>query len=167
MTPFRALPPLALAALLYVSAALAASPAPTSDLTRYKALRNDYVKVTDIKERERTEEQYVESGGKVTLQKVPYKEVLVTAELTQKPPSSMDTMFSGREPMFRVCMSRFDAADKALDDDCQSLRFQSMVKGNVGTASFRLTEDTARYEFRVAQKQGDKGSGIKLWYPTN
>jgi hypothetical protein len=154
-------------ALVLALSLLAGRAAAASDLTRYKDLRNDYVKVTDIKERDRTEEQYVESGGKVTLQKIPYKEVMVTAELTQKPPTSMDTMFSGAEPLFKICMSRFDAADKALEDDCQSLRFQSMVKGNVGTASFRLTPDTARYEFRVAQKQGDKGATIKLWTPTN
>jgi len=168
MNLLRALPPLALAALLPLLAVLTASPGAASDLTRYKELRNDYIKVTDIKERERTEEQYVAGGGKVTLQKIPYKEVMVTAELTQKPPSSMDTMFSsGSEPLFKVCMVRFDAADKTLEDDCQPLRFQSLVKGNVGTASFRLTSDTARYEFRVAQKQADKGSAIKLWYPTN
>ncbi|EHJ48374.1 hypothetical protein DFW101_2370 [Solidesulfovibrio carbinoliphilus subsp. oakridgensis] len=166
MTLFRLLP-LTLAMALCLSALPAGRAAAASDLTRYKDLRNDYVKVTDIKERDRTEEQYVESGGKVTLQKIPYKEVMVTAELIQKPPTSMDTMFSGAEPLFKVCMSRFDAADKPLEDDCQSLRFQSMVKGNVGTASFRLPQDTARYEFRVAQKQGDKGSTIKLWTPVN
>lgn len=164
---FRTLPRLVLGALLLLAACPAARSLAASDLTRYKELRNDYIKVTDIRERDRSEEQYVESGGKVTLQKIPYKEVMVTAELTQKPPTSMDTMFSGSEPLFKVCMSRFDAAGKSLEDDCQSLRFQSMVKGNVGTASFRLTPDTVRYEFRVAQKQGDKGSAIKLWYPSN
>jgi hypothetical protein len=138
-----------------------------SDLARYKDLRNEYLKVTDVKERERIEERYVDTGGKVTLQKIPYKEVMVTAELTQKPPSNMETMFSdaASNPFFKVCMARFDADGKTLDEDCQSLRFQSLVKGNIGTASFRVTEDTARYAFRVAQKQGDKGTSIKLWTP--
>jgi len=80
----------------------------------------------------------------------------------------MDSFLSGQaDPSLKICMSRFDAAGNSLDDDCQSLHFQSMVKGNVGTALFRLTDDTARYEFRVAQKQSDKGSSIKLWYPSN
>lgn len=153
--------------LLFLLACLAAVPAGASDLTRYKELRNDYIKVTDIRERERSEERYVEGGGRVTLQKVPYKEVMVTAELTRKPPESMEGFLAGdaANPCFKVCMSRFDAGGKPLDDDCQSVRFQSLVKGNVGTAAFRLTEDTARYEFRVTQKQADKGASIKLWTP--
>ncbi|EFL49513.1 conserved hypothetical protein [Solidesulfovibrio fructosivorans JJ]] len=166
MTPSRHLPVLVF--ILLLATVLPPRPAGASDLTRYKELRNDFVKVTDIEERMRTEEKYVPTGNKVTLEKVPYKEVVVTAELRRKPPSSMDSLLSDQaNPLLRICMSRFDAADKPLDDDCQSLHFQSMVKGNVGTAVFRLTEDTARYEFRVAQKQGDKGSAIKLWYPTN
>ena len=154
--------------LLVVTVVVAPRLAAASDLTRYKELRNEFIKVTDITERERTEERYVPTGDKVTLQKVPYKEIVITAELRQRPPSNMDTLFGNQaNPAFRICMARFDAAGKPMDDDCQSLHFQSMVKGNVGTAIFRLSDDTARYEFRVAQKQPDKGSAIKLWYPTN
>jgi len=142
-------------------------PVRASDLTRYKELHNDFIKVTDIRERERTEERYMEGGGKVTLQKIPYKEVLVTAELTQKPPSNMDTMFTTSDPAFKICMSPFDSAGKQLEESCESLRFQSMVKGNVGTASFRLPPEATRYDFHVAQKQPDKGSSIKLWVPTD
>ncbi|WP_300161669.1 hypothetical protein [Solidesulfovibrio sp.] len=161
---------LALAAVLLPPAALP-TPARAAglELSRYKDLRNEYMKVTDIKERERTEERYVPSAGKVTLKQVPYKEVLVTAELRQKPPSSMDSMFgaSDAQPFLKVCMARFDAADKLIEEECQGLRFESMVKGNVGTAMFRVPEGTARYDIRMAEAKGDKGSAIKLWYPTN
>ncbi|WP_029456694.1 hypothetical protein [Solidesulfovibrio alcoholivorans] len=154
-------------ALLF--AAPFASPAANLELSRYKDLRNPYMKVTDIQERERFEEKYVPSGGKVTLQKVPYKEVVVTGELRQKPPASMDAMFGGGEgqPLLKVCMARYDAAGAQIEEECQGLRFESMVKGNVGTALFRLPEGTARYEFRLPEAKGDKGSAIKLWYPTN
>lgn len=137
-----------------------------SDLTRYNDLRNDYIKVTNIQERVRVEERYVETQGTVTLQKIPYKEVFVTAELRQKPPSSMETVFnSAAEPYFKICMERFDAAETKLDDECQALHFQRLVKGNVGTTSFRLPADVARYTFRVAQKQPNKGGSFKLWTP--
>ena len=157
---------LALVVLLGASPAAAAQ---SMGLGQYKALRNDYVKVTDIKERERFEERYQDSGGKVTLQKVPYKEVMITAELINKPPSSMDTMFVGdaAQPDLKICMVPFDAAGKALDESCAAFRFQSLVRGNIGTASFRLDADTARYEFHMIQRQGEKGSAIKLWVPTN
>ena len=159
-------------AVFLALAAFAAAPAwgagQSLSLGAYKELRNDYVKVTDIKERERTEERYQDSGGKVTLQKAPYKEVVVTAEIVQKPPSSMDSVFGGEasQPFTRICMAPFDAAGKALDESCQTFRFQSFVRGNIGTALFRLEPGTARYEFRMVQPQGDKGSAIKLWVPT-
>jgi len=160
---FRLLPVAALVLALFFPCQVRAS-----DLMRYKELHNEFIKVTDVKERERTEERYLESNGKVTLQKVPYKEVMVTAELLQKPPSSMETMFNAAsDPNFKICMVPFDAANKPMEEDCQSFRFQNMVKGNVGTAFFRPAEGTARYEFRVAQKQGDKGSSIKLWTPVD
>jgi hypothetical protein len=159
---FRLIPAAVLALALFL-----AGPVRASDLMRYKELRNEYIKVTDVKERERSEERYIEGNGKVSLQKVPYKEVMVTAELVQKPPSSMETMFSSgaSDPNFRICMAPFDAAGKALEEDCQTVRFQSMIKGNVGTASYRISEGTARYEFHVAQKKGEQGSTIKLWTP--
>jgi hypothetical protein len=161
---FRLIPAAALALALLLPGQVRAS-----DLMRYKELRNEYIKVTDVKERERTEERYLESSGKVTLQKVPYKEVMVTAELLQKPPSSMETMFNNgaSDPNFKICMAAFDAAGKPMEEDCQSIRFQSMNKGNVGIASYRIIDGTARYEFHVAQKKGDKGSSIKLWTPTD
>ena len=158
-----------LALIVLLGASPAAAAGQSMGLGQYKALRNDYVKVTDIKERERFEERYQDSGGKVTLQKVPYKEVMITAELITKPPSSMDTMFVGdtAQPYFKICMAPFDAADKALDESCEAFRFQSYVRGNIGTASFRLDAGTARYEFRMIQRQGEKGSAIKLWVPTD
>ena len=162
MPALRVFHRIAVAALLTLTPVAATA----SDLTLYKDLRNDYIKVTDIKERVRTEERYVESAGKVSLQKIPFKEVVVTAELRQKPPSSMATVFdSAAEPYFKVCMNRFDAAGAKLEDECQALRFQSLVKGNVGTASFRVPEDVARYEFKVADKQPNKDGGFKLWTP--
>ena len=158
-----------LAALTLAICSLVAVVATASDLTTYKDLHNDFVKVTDVRERQRTEERYVPSGNQVTLQKVPYKEVVVTAELRRKPPASMDAFFSGTEgqPLLKVCMIRFDAAGQRLEDSCQALKFESMVKGNVGTTIFRLPDDTARYELHMAEAKGDKGSAIKLWYPTN
>ncbi|MFP5258670.1 MAG: hypothetical protein ACLGQH_06570, partial [Acidobacteriota bacterium] len=65
--------PQSVARLLLVVLILTAWPALAGQslkLDGYKDLRNEYVKVTDIKERERFEERYLESGGKVTLQKV-------------------------------------------------------------------------------------------------
>jgi len=166
MLSFRVLTSLAALTLTLTSLPIAQSAA--SDLMQYKELRNDYIKVTDIKERTRTEERYLENAGKVTLQKVPYKEVIVTAELSQKPPSSVESMLGGSavtDPLFKICLVPFDAADQRLEEICESVRFQTLVKGNVGTALFRPTENTARYQFRVNQKQGDKGSAIKLWSP--
>lgn len=156
---------------LTLTLVLAALPAlaGSMDLGRYKELRNDYVKVTDIKERERFEERYLEAGGKVTLKKVPYKEVMITAEMVQRPPSSMDTMFAGdaAQPYLKICMAPFDADGKALDESCETFKFQSFVRGNIGTANFRIEDGVARYDFRMIQRQGDKGSAIKLWVPTN
>ncbi|MHC1791266.1 hypothetical protein [Solidesulfovibrio sp.] len=158
-----------LLALLLVLAALPALAAQTSDFNRYKTLRNDYVKVIDVKERERFEERYVETAGKVTLQKVPYKEVLVTAEMVQKPPSSMDAMFTANaaQPFLKICMVPFGPGDAALEEVCETFKFQSFVRGNIGTAAFRPSPDTARYDFRMIQRQGDKGAAIKLWVPTD
>ncbi|KHK02934.1 hypothetical protein [Desulfovibrio sp. TomC] len=155
--------------LLLLLSAWPAAAGQSVGLGQYKALRNDFVKVTDIKERERFEERYQEIGGKVTLQKVPYKEVMLTAELIQKPPSSMDTMFvaDAAQPDLKICMVPFDATGKALDESCEAFKFQSFVRGNIGTASFRLDGNTARYEFHMIQRQGEKGSAIKLWVPTN
>ena len=155
-------------ALTVLAAVPALGAGQSLSLGAYKELRHEYVKVTDIKERERTEERYLDAGGKVTLQKVPYKEVLVTAELSQKPPSNMETMFGGEtsQPFLRICMVPFDAAGKTLDETCQAFKFQSFVRGNIGTTTFRLDPGTARYEFRMVQPQGDKGSAIKLWVPT-
>ncbi len=136
-----------------------------SDFTQYKDLRNPYLRVTNIEERQRTEERYAESGGKVVLQKLPYREVMVTAVLVNKPPSSLDTMFDTSDPYFKVCLQPFDQAGQALDEDCRSFRFQSLVRGNIGTAAFRLAPEAARYEIHVTQKIPDKGSTIKLWNP--
>jgi len=152
---------------LLVSVLVPAAVVHASDFTRFKDLKNDYLKVTDVAERQRSEDRYVEADGKVELQKVPYKEVLVTAVLIRKPPSTMDTMFSaGANPYLKLCLAPFDAGGKAMDPVCHPIHFESLVKGNVGTASFRLTEDMNRYEFRLTQKLPDKGSAIHLWVPT-
>lgn len=155
-------------ALLALVLLWSSSTALASDFTRFKDLKNEFIKVTDVRERERNEERYVETGGKVTLQQIPHKEVQVTAELIQKPPSTMTTMFdSGSDPYFKICLAPFDAADKALDEDCQSFHFQTLSKGNVGTATFRLDAAIARYEFHLTKKLPDAGSSIKLWVPTD
>jgi hypothetical protein len=153
--------------LAFLAFLVLASPpvAPASDFNQYKDLRNPFLRVTNIEERQRTEERYAETGGKVALQKQPYKEVVITAVLTQKPPSSLDAMFETSNPYFKVCLQPFDTAGQAMDDDCKSFHFQSMVKGNVGTSTFRLAPEVSRYEVHVAQKIPDKGSAIKLWNP--
>lgn len=146
--------------------ALSATPrAQASDFNQYKEMRNPFLKVTDIRERERFEERYVETSGKVTLQKLPYKEVFVTAVLTQKPPSSLNSMFESSNPYFKICLRPFGRDGARLEDNCQSFHFQSLVRGNVGTASFRLTPETARYDIRITEKIPDKGSALKLWNP--
>lgn len=137
-----------------------------SDFQQYKSLRNDYLKVINVQERERIEERYVENAGKVTLQKLPYKEVLVTAELIKKPPSNISTFLTAaKEPYFKLCLTPFDASDAGLDKICQTFHFQSLIKGNVGTASFRLTPEMARYELHLTQRVPNSGSTIKLWTP--
>ena len=138
-----------------------------SDFTKFKDLKNEYVKVTNVQERERSEDRYVEEGGKVVLKKMPYKEVMVTAELIRKPPSTMDTMFgSASNPYLKICLAPFDDTGKALDEDCQNLHFQSLVQGNIGTVTFRLTDEMHRYQFHLVQKIENKESSIKLWVPT-
>jgi len=162
--------PICLATVLAVCllALLPASVFSASDFTRFKDLKNEYLKVTDVQERTRTEDRYVETAGKVVLTKVPFKEVLVTAELIKRPPSTMDTMFSaGADPALKICLAPFDTSGKALDEDCQAIRFQSMIRGNVGTATFRLTDEMSRYEFHLTQRLPEKGSSIKLWVPTD
>lgn len=153
---------LTIAAVLCLSCPVAAL---ASDFSQFKDLRNPYLRVTNIEERQRTEERYAESGGKVVLQKLPYKEVMVTAMLLQKPPSSLDTMFDTSEPYFKVCLQPFDKAGTSLEEECQSFRFQSLVRGNIGTAAFKLVPEAARYEVHVTQKLPDKGSTLKLWNP--
>ncbi|MGD9607936.1 MAG: hypothetical protein AB7U59_00875 [Desulfovibrionaceae bacterium] len=160
------LPRVCLAFLALLAVLAWGMPAAASDFQQYKDLRNEYLKVIDVRERVRTEERYVENDGKVTLQKLPFKEVLVTAELVQKPPSNMSTFLdSAKEPYFKLCLTPFDSANQALDKDCQAFRFQSLIKGNVGTASFRLTPEMARYELHLTQQVPNKGAPIKLWSP--
>lgn len=153
---------LAIAAVLSLALPAASR---ASEFTQYKDLRNPFLRVTNIEERQRTEERYAEANGKVALQKLPYKEVLVTAMLLQKPPSSLDTMFDASNPYFKVCLRPFDQAGKTLDEDCRNFRFQSLVRGNIGTATFRLSPEIARYEIHVTRKLPDKGGALKLWNP--
>lgn len=151
-----------------VLASLPSAVLSASDFTRFKKLKNDYLRVTDVEERQRTEDRYVDTGGKVELKKMPYKEVLVTAVLTRKPPSTMDSFLSAKSnPYLKLCLAPFDASGKAMDAICHPLHFESMIKGNIGTASFRLSDEMSRYEFRLTQKLPKKGSAIHLWVPTD
>jgi hypothetical protein len=161
------LPRVCLSALVLLVMPLWGMPAAAgSDFQQYKKLRNEYLKVINVQEQERTEERYVESAGKVTLQKLPYKEVLVTAELIQKPPSNISNFLSSaNEPYFKLCLTPFDASDTKQEEACQTFRFQNMTKGNVGTASFRLTPEMARYDLHLTQRVPNAGSTIKLWTP--
>ena len=92
--------PICLATVLAVCllALLPASVFSASDFTRFKDLKNEYLKVTDVQERTRTEDRYVETAGKVVLTKVPFKEVLVTAELIKRPPSTMRQLGAAPSP---------------------------------------------------------------------
>ena len=82
------------------------------DRTHWQTRLEDETFVAAYRQVTQAFERYMDAGGKVTLQQVPYKEVLVTAELSQKPPSNMDTMFGGEsnQPFLRICMTPFDSA---------------------------------------------------------
>ena len=83
---------------------------------RLAAMRNPYLRVTNIEERQRTEERYVESGGKVSLQQMPYKEVLVTATLLNKPPSSLNTMDNPEMSILRLKRLKALGVRLSVDD---------------------------------------------------
>lgn len=157
-----------LAATLRLAVALLLLALPAqAEFGAYKDLRNDFMKVIAIKEFDKTEEKFVDVGGRVENKVVPYKEIRVTAELTQKPPSTLDGMFGDENaiPFFKICMIPYDAAGQALEDTCKALRFESLVKGNIGAALFRLPDGATRYEFTVIKKVPSKSDSIKLWYP--
>ncbi|MFZ5812204.1 MAG: hypothetical protein ACOY4F_09195 [Thermodesulfobacteriota bacterium] len=158
-TPFLA----ALALLALAMTALAA------DLKLYKDLQNDYIKVTSVKETEKTEEKYVNVGGRLELQKVPHREVLITAEITNKPPSTMDNMFGDpqAEPFFKVCVTFYDQNDAPGDEECQAIRFHRPVKGDIGTLGIPYPPEAVRYALRLIKRVDSTSGPIKLWVPTN
>jgi hypothetical protein len=137
------------------------------DLKLYKDLQNDYIKVTSVKETEKTEEKYVDVGGRLELRKVPRREVLITAEITNKPPSTMDNMFGDpqAEPYFKVCATFYDQNDAPGDEECQAIRFHRPVKGDIGTLGIPYPPEAVRYALRLIKRVDSPSGPIKLWVP--
>ncbi len=160
----------ALSAFLLPAALLASlTPAAAADLKLYKDLQNDYIKVTSVKETEKIEEKYVDVGGRLELKKIPRKEVLVTAEITNKPPSTMENMFGDpqAEPFFKICATFYDQNDTPGDEECQAIRFHRPVKGDIGTLGIPYPPEAVRYALRLIKRVDSTSGPIKLWVPTN
>ncbi len=141
-----------------------------AQLKQYKDLRNDYIKVIDVRDLDKTEEKYVDVGGKLELKEVTRKTVRVTAEIMRKPPATMSNMFNDEkaEPFFKICLAAFDASDKKIgDDDCESFKFGAWVKGNIGAAVFELPDGMTRYELSMIKDVAKKGDAFKIWVPTD
>lgn len=153
--------------LAVLAACFAAGAASADDLKLYKDLQNDFIQVTSVKETEKSEEKYVDVGGRLELKKVPRKELTVTARIVRKPPSTMQNVFDSQaEPFFKVCVTFYDAEDAAGDEDCQALRFHRPVEGDIGTMSIPYPPEAARYALRVIKRVDSTSSPFKLWVPT-
>ncbi len=139
-----------------------------AELNQYKDLRNDYIKVIDIRDQSKTEEKYVDVGGKLELQELERKTLRVTAEIVSKPPPTMANMFNDEKavPFFKICLSAFDGDAKLGDDVCKAFRFNKWVRGDIGVAVFDLPEGMTRYDLRVIKDVPNKSEGFKLWVPT-
>ncbi|MEF3698194.1 hypothetical protein [Desulfolutivibrio sp.] len=139
------------------------------DLKLYKELHNDYIQVTGVKETEKTEEKYVDVGGRLELQKVPHKELTITARIVRKPPSTMDNLFGDEqaEPFFKVCATFYDAEDNAGDEECRGVRFHRPVEGDIGTLGFPYPPEAARYALRLIKRVDSTSTPFKLWVPNS
>jgi len=149
-------------------ACVAVGPAFADDLKLYKELHNEFIQVTNVKETEKTEEKYIEVGGRLELQKVPRKELTITARIVRKPPSTMDNLFGDEqaEPFFKVCVTFYDAEDKAGDEECRGIRFHRPVEGDIGTLGILYPPEAARYALRLIKRVDSTSSPFKLWVPT-
>jgi len=138
------------------------------NLKLYKDLHNDYIQVTGVKETEKTEEKYVDVGGRLELRQVPRKELTITARIVRKPPSTMNNMFGDpqAEPFFKVCVTFYDADDAAGDEECQAIRFHRPVEGDIGTLGIPFPPEAARYALRLIKRVDSTSSPFKLWVPT-
>lgn len=156
---------LILTAALCLSAVLPAF----AELKQYKDLRNDYIKVIDVREQDKTEEKYVDVGGKLELQELARRTLRVTAEIIAKPPPTMDNMFNDEKgvPFFKVCLTAFNEDAKLGDEDCKAFKFNKWVRGDIGVAVFDLPKELTRYDLRVVKDAPNKSESFKLWIPTN
>lgn len=147
---------------------LAVAPA-FAQLNQYKDLRNDYIKVIDVREQDKTEEKYVDVGGRLELQALTRKTARVTAEITAKPPPTMANMFNDEKavPFFKICLTAFDGDAKLGDEDCKAFKFNKWVRGDIGVAVFDLPEGLTRYDLHVIKDVPNKSESFKLWVPTN
>jgi hypothetical protein len=166
ITACRMSPLLFLAALVIQ---LAGGPALADDLKLYKDLQNEFIQVTSVKETEKVEEKYVEVGGRLELQKVPRKDLAITARIVRKPPSTMDNVFGDpqSEPFFKICVTFFDAEDKPGDEECQAIRFRRPVEGDIGTLGIPYPSDAARYALRLIKRVDSSSTPFKLWTPNS
>lgn len=98
---------------------------------------------------------------------MPYKEVMLTAELILKPPSSMDTMFVAVRPsrISKYAWSPSTRPARPLMNPVISLNFR--VRSWQYWHDKRNRMPTTRYEFPWSSARAKKGSAIKLWVPTN
>jgi len=159
----------ALTAFMAVMLLAALSAPARAQLKQYKELRNNFIKVIDVREMDKTEEKYVDVGGKLELKEVTRKTLRVTAEIVSKPPTTMSNMFNDEkaEPFFKICLASYDAKDAKIgDDDCGSFKFSAWVKGNIGVEVFDLPEGMSRYELSMVKDVSKKGESFKLWVPT-
>ncbi|KUG29202.1 hypothetical protein ASZ90_000904 [hydrocarbon metagenome] len=154
------------AAVLSVCAAT--GPVFADDLKLYKDLHNDYIQVTGVKETTKTEEKYVDVGGRLELRQVPRKELTISARIVRKPPSTMDNMFGDTqaEPFFKVCATFYDADDTASDEECQAIRFRRPVEGDIGTLSILYPPEATRFALRLIKRVDSTSTPFKLWVPT-
>jgi hypothetical protein len=161
----RMLPALFFAAML---TCLAGGRASADDLKLYKDLHNEFIQVTNVQETEKVEEKYVEVAGHLQLQKVPRKELKITARIVRKPPSTMDNVFGDpqAEPFFKVCVTFYDAEDKPGDEECQSIRFHRPVEGDIGTLGIPYPPEAVKYALRLIKRVDSTSSPFKLWVPT-
>ncbi|NDY56754.1 hypothetical protein G3N56_08350 [Desulfovibrio sulfodismutans] len=154
------------AAMLLTWAAV--DPLCADDLKLYKDLHNEFIQVTNVQETEKVEEKYIEVAGHLELQKVPRKELKITARIVRKPPSTMDNVFGDpqAEPFFKVCVTFYDAQDNPGDEECQAIRFHRPVEGDIGALGIPYPPGAARYALRLIKRVDSTSSPFKLWVPT-
>jgi len=167
MMSARRMSPLLFCAALVIHFVVGSAQA--DDLKLYKDLQNEFIQVTSVKETEKVEEKYMEVGGRLELQKVPRKELVITARIVRKPPSTMNNVFGDpqAEPFFKICVTFYDADDKPGDEECQAIRFRRPVEGDIGTLGVPYPPESTRYALRLIKRVDSSSTPFKLWTPNS